>query len=83
MGITYTYRGALKSDSRSRTEDTPSHGLSRSVRTERRIKGWEREEDPIIESPERIQGLQIMKTVQLSMQDESIELSERRGTRGV
>ncbi|KAJ5929154.1 hypothetical protein N7454_007002, partial [Penicillium verhagenii] len=44
---------------------------------ERGMKGWEREEDPIMGSPEGAHGLQIMKTVQLSVRDESIELSER------
>lgn len=54
--------------------------MSRSVRTGRGVKGWEREEDPIIESSEGIQGLRIMKTVQVSVRDESIELSNRMGT---
>ncbi|KAJ6178284.1 hypothetical protein N7519_008745 [Penicillium mononematosum] len=79
IGITYTYRRPSKSDSRSRTavpKDMPSRRISRSVRIERGVKGWEREEDPIIKSSEGIQGLQIMKTVQLSVRDESIELSD-------
>ncbi|KAL4778898.1 hypothetical protein BJX76DRAFT_120664 [Aspergillus varians] len=87
-GITYVYRGPSKSeskgtsqsDSRSRNaapKDTPSRTLSRSARMERGVKGWEREEDPIIESSEGIQGLQIMKTVQLSVRNESIELLEQ------
>lgn len=83
MGITYTYRGPSKSGSRSTTtapKDTLSHGMSRSVRTGRGVKGWEREEDPIIDSSEGIQGLQIMKTVQVSVQDEPIELSNRMRT---
>ncbi|KAJ5951284.1 uncharacterized protein N7479_009697 [Penicillium vulpinum] len=85
IGITYTYRQPSKSDSRSRTtapRDTLSSRFSRSVRTGRGIRGWEREEDPIIESSGGIQGLQIMKTVQLSVRGESIELSNRGGTTG-
>ncbi|KAJ5623662.1 hypothetical protein N7490_012267 [Penicillium lividum] len=88
IGISYTYRGPSKSeskgtsqsDSRSRIaaqKDAPSRRLSRSGRLQRGVKGWEREEDPIIESSEGIQGLHIMKTVQLSVREESIELSER------
>ncbi|KAJ5360016.1 hypothetical protein N7517_009207 [Penicillium concentricum] len=83
IGITYTYRRPSKSESRSITttsKDTPSHRLPRSVRTERGVKGWERDEDPIIESSEGIQGLQIMKTVHYSVRDESIELPERGAT---
>ncbi|KAJ5164773.1 uncharacterized protein N7500_006603 [Penicillium coprophilum] len=81
-GITYTYRGPSKSGSQSGTA-TPmnisSHRLSRSVRTNQRSKGWEREEDPIIESSEGNQGLQIMKTVHYSVREESLELSESGG----
>ncbi|KAJ5199669.1 hypothetical protein N7491_009533 [Penicillium cf. griseofulvum] len=83
IGITYTYRGPSKSDSWSRTampKDTSSHRFSRDVGIERGAKGWEREEDPIIESYEVTQGLGIMKTVQVSVRGESIELSERGGT---
>ena len=85
IGITYTYRRPSKSDSRSRTatsKDKPSRRLSRSVRIERRVKGWEREDDPIITPSEGFQRLQIMKTVQLSVRDESLELSERGGPTG-
>ncbi|KAJ5512919.1 hypothetical protein N7463_002471 [Penicillium fimorum] len=86
IGITYTYRRPSKSDSRSRTmvsKDTPSHKLSTGVRIERGVKGWEREDDPIIEPTEGIQGLQIMKTVHYSVRNESIELSGRRGSTGI
>ncbi|EKV12777.1 hypothetical protein PDIG_42130 [Penicillium digitatum PHI26] len=85
LGISYRYRGPSKSDSRSRSahpNDTLSHRLSRSVRTER-VKGWEGEEDPIIDSSEHVQGLQIMKTVHLSVEDESIELPTRGGASGI
>jgi hypothetical protein len=77
MGLTYTYRGPSKTDSRSRSSapndsqsQTHSRKVSRGVRTERGVKGWEREEDPIIESSEGMQGLRIMKTVQLDVRDE-------------
>lgn len=86
IGISYTYRGPSKSGSRSintAPKDTLSHRMSRSMRTGPTVKGWEREEDPIMDSPERIQGLQIMKTVQVTVRDESIELSNRIGTPGV
>jgi hypothetical protein len=85
IGITYTYRRPSNSDSRSRTatsKDKPSRRLSRSVRIERTVKGWEREEDPIITPSEGFQRLQIMKTVQLSVRDETLELSERGGATG-
>ncbi|KAJ5490434.1 hypothetical protein N7453_011259 [Penicillium expansum] len=84
MGITYR-RGPSKSDSRSRAAPnyTLSSGFSRSARTERGVKGWEREDDPIVESSEGSQGLHIMKTIDLSIRDEPIELSNRVGSKGI
>ncbi|KAJ5377157.1 uncharacterized protein N7496_004566 [Penicillium cataractarum] len=41
-----------------------------------RLKGWEREEDPIIDQGDG-RGLQILKTVHLDVRDESIELAEQ------
>ena len=94
IGITYTYRGPWKSELkgtsqssfRSRTaapKETPSRNPLGRLRTEQGIKGWEREDDPIIELSEGIQGLQIMRTVQLSVRDEFIELPERSETTGI
>ncbi|KAJ5153513.1 uncharacterized protein N7482_009991 [Penicillium canariense] len=41
-----------------------------------RPRGWEREEDPIVD-PVDGRGLQILKTVQLDVRDESIELADQ------
>jgi hypothetical protein len=41
-----------------------------------RLRGWEREEDPIIDQADG-RGLQILKTVHLDVRDESIELAEQ------
>ncbi|EPS27132.1 hypothetical protein PDE_02074 [Penicillium oxalicum 114-2] len=40
------------------------------------VKGWEREEDPMIDRPADSRGLQILKTVHLDVRDESIELAD-------
>lgn len=45
-----------------------------------RLKGWEREEDPIIDQADG-RGLQILKTVHLDVTDESIELAEQGNAR--
>ncbi|KAF3390613.1 hypothetical protein F1880_009397 [Penicillium rolfsii] len=45
-----------------------------------RLKGWEQEEDPIID-PADGRGLQILKTVHLDVTDESIELAEQGNAR--
>ncbi|KAJ5780248.1 hypothetical protein N7457_005408 [Penicillium paradoxum] len=85
-GIKFAYRAPPKSDSRSRaaaSRNISSHRLSRNLRIERGVEGWEREEDPIIEASEGVRGLQIMKTVHLSVRDESIELSEHARPTGV
>lgn len=49
---------------------------SHSSASANRLKGWEREEDPIIDHADG-RGLQILKTVHLDVRDESIELAER------
>jgi hypothetical protein len=49
---------------------------SHSSASANRLKGWEREEDPIIDQADG-RGLQILKTVHLDVRDESIELAER------
>lgn len=89
-GISYT-EGTSASKSRSRSgksksinfgsENTVSTkiGSNASTRGER-LRGWEREEDPIIDPAEASGGLHIVKTVQLSVRDESIELAERATT---
>ncbi|KAJ5475681.1 hypothetical protein N7539_007968 [Penicillium diatomitis] len=40
------------------------------------VRGWEREDDPMIDRPADARGLQIFKTVQLDVRDESIELAD-------
>ncbi|KAJ6010407.1 hypothetical protein N7451_001819 [Penicillium sp. IBT 35674x] len=91
-GISYRYREpTTKSDSKgtsqlgsrsgmTRSKDTVSRRFSRRGERTEHLKGWEREEDPIIGQAESGQGLQILKTVQLSVRNESIELSERGGS---
>ncbi|KAJ5819521.1 hypothetical protein N7474_005112 [Penicillium riverlandense] len=42
-----------------------------------RLRGWEREEDPIIHPADADQGLHVMRTVQYRVRDEYIELTDR------
>ncbi|KAJ6020726.1 hypothetical protein N7540_006230 [Penicillium herquei] len=85
-GISYT-EGA--SGSRSRSKSAKLHsanifsnvGLSRTSTTVQGVGGWEREEDPIIDPAEGGSGLQIFKTVHLTMRDESIELLDQARSR--
>ncbi|KAJ5645643.1 hypothetical protein N7507_011654 [Penicillium longicatenatum] len=91
-GISYRYREpTTKSDSKgtsglgsrsgmTRSKDTVSRRFSRRGDRSEHLQGWEREEDPIIGQSDSGQGLQILKTVQLSVRNESIELSERGGS---
>ncbi|KAJ5539071.1 hypothetical protein N7513_007403 [Penicillium frequentans] len=91
-GISYRYREpTTKSDSKgtsqlgsrsgmTRSKDTVSRRFSRRGERTEHLKGWEREEDPIIGQEESGRGLQILRTVQLSVRNESIELSERGGS---
>ncbi|KAJ5792076.1 uncharacterized protein N7503_008054 [Penicillium pulvis] len=91
-GISYRYREpTTKSDSKgtsqlgsrsgmTRSKDTISRRFSRRGERTEHLKGWEREEDPIIGQAESGHGLQILRTVQLSVRNESIELSERGGS---
>ncbi|KAJ5089555.1 hypothetical protein N7532_008239 [Penicillium argentinense] len=84
-GISYT-EGASGSGSRSLKQDIGS-AISSKIRSpaststsEGQLRGWECEEDPIMEhDPETIgQGLHVLKTVHFSMRDESIELADQR-----
>lgn len=80
QGISYT-EGASRSGSKSMkvgaTNPFSNNFLSHTSHTSTTVglSGWEREEDPIIDAADAGQGWQIFKTVQLSVQDESIELT--------
>ncbi|CAG7925191.1 unnamed protein product [Penicillium olsonii] len=79
-GISYT-DGMSGSNSKSRkgTLNTFTHrsrSRSRFSATVDRLRGWEREEDPIIGSTDALGGLQIYRTVQVDVSDEPIELTE-------
>ncbi|KAJ5683313.1 hypothetical protein N7462_006478 [Penicillium macrosclerotiorum] len=88
-GISYTYRGPSKSGSKGTTQSGSRPGLSKSKDSgfhrlstrgngaEHQLKGWEREEDPIMDKSDTGRGLHILKTVHLSVEDEPIELSDR------
>lgn len=86
-GISYTYRGPSQSESKVKFQSRFRPGQensefrihSRCGSREKSTMGWEREEDPIIDKSETGR-LQILKTVHLSVDNESIELSERGGS---
>ncbi|KAJ5609007.1 hypothetical protein N7528_009574 [Penicillium herquei] len=81
-GISYT-EGASTSKSGSKSARLHSAhifsnvGLSKTSTTVQGVRGWEQEEDPIIDPAEAGSGLQIFKTVQVTMRDESIELLDQ------
>ena len=77
-GISYT-DGVSGSHSKSRkgTSNTVTQkNQSRFSTTVERLRGWEREEDPIIGPADTSGGLQIYKSVQVDVSDEPIELAE-------
>lgn len=80
-GISYT-DGMSGSNSKSRkgtrTSNPTLKSPSRFSATVDRLRGWEREEDPIIgsTSTDASGGLQIYKSVQIDVADEPIELAE-------
>ncbi|KAJ5336943.1 uncharacterized protein N7506_004965 [Penicillium brevicompactum] len=79
-GISYT-DGHSGSGSKSRkgTSNTitqRSRSRSRFSATVDRLRGWEREEDPILGTPSASGGLQILKSVEVDVRDEPIELTE-------
>lgn len=83
-GISYTYRHPSNTGSK----QAPNFGSGRvilrstdSLSSHRednpeQIKGWEREEDPIMGNRQNGHEQQIKKTVHYSVENESIELSE-------
>ncbi|OOQ82822.1 hypothetical protein PEBR_37460 [Penicillium brasilianum] len=91
-GISYTYRGPSKSGSQGasrsgsrpailKSKDSGFHRQSRRGSVgDQQLKGWEREETPIMDRSDTGRGLHILKTVHLSVEDESIEFSERAGS---
>ncbi|KAJ5093408.1 hypothetical protein N7456_009269 [Penicillium angulare] len=87
-GISYTYKGPSESESRAKfqsrlrpgPEDSEFRIHPRSGSRAESSRGWEREEDPIINKSNTGRGLHILKTVQLSVDNESMELSERGGS---
>lgn len=79
-GISYT-DGMSGSNSKSRkgtlnTFTPKTRSRSRFSATVDRLRGWEREEDPIMGPTDASGGLQIYRTVQVDVSDEPIELTE-------
>ncbi|CAG8097322.1 unnamed protein product [Penicillium salamii] len=79
-GISYT-DGMSGSNSKSRkgTSNTftpKTRSRSRFSATVDRLRGWEREEDPIMGPTDASGGLQIYRTVQVDVSDEPIELTD-------
>jgi hypothetical protein len=83
-GISYTGRmSGSHSKSPKGASSTTQKNSSRFSNTVERLRGWEREEDPIIGPTDASGGLQIYKSVQVDVSDEPIELAEAgRGGRG-
>jgi hypothetical protein len=81
-GISYTDgKSGSHSKSRRGTFSTTQRNQSRFSATVERLRGWEREEDPITMPTDASGGLQIYKSVQVDVSDEPIELSEARRAR--
>lgn len=78
-GISYTDGMSGSNKSRKGTSNTVtqrSRSRSRFSATVDRLRGWEREEDPILGPPSASGGLQILKSVEVDVSDEPIELTE-------